>query len=77
MTLRILSKSDEQYPYECQVEVPASGTQQRMNRMVDDAVQRWADWNDWEIGPVRYSSEVSEDRLRVRVGRFTVQGIRD
>lgn len=73
--LRLPEGQGQPFPFPAQVEVPASaGKQAVLNARVDDAVRRWCEQNDWTHDRVVYSTEVDEDGVKRRIGRFTVTG---
>lgn len=70
VTLRLVGKE----PPMGQVEVPASGGRNaRLDERVDAAITRWCDYNDWEHpSKIERFTEVNEDGVRCRIGRFVI-----
>ena len=76
VVLRLPGGQGQAFPFDAQVEIPASaGRVAVLNERVDVAVARWVQHNDWRVGPTVYSTEVDEDGVRRRVGRFKVLGL--
>lgn len=74
--LRFPNGRPSDYPFDAQVEVPAHvGRVSQLNRRVDEAITSWVQHNDWRVGSVIYSTEVDEDGVRRRIGRFKVLGV--